>query len=205
MVQAGGTVANLVLGIGLAVALMLFPPASPTWRYFLLLGALVNLFQAGGYLMVSPFGGFGDWRAFLAGMPARRLWQSALTCAGLVISFAALYLGRAEIAAFSRGQQAWLLTALPYVTGGLVACAIAWLNPLDRMLVLTSAGASTFAGTCWLLWLGYLAQAHPARSELAPVAVASSPVAITLALAALAGWALWLGPGISFAGAPPRI
>lgn len=204
IVQAGGTAANLLLGAVLVAVLIFFSPVSPTWRYFLLLAALVNLFQAGGYLMIAPFGGFGDWMAFLDGMPARLAWQIGLTAAGTLISFAALYVGRAELAPFSQGQQAWLLTVLPYVVGGLVSCAIAWLNPLDRMLVVTSAGASTFGGTCWLLWVGYLATAHPARTDLPPAVVPSSPVLIALALAALAAWTFLLGPGISFAGAASR-
>jgi hypothetical protein len=210
MVQAGGTVANLLFGIAFAAALKLFPSASPAFRYFLLLSTLVNLFQAGGYLMVSPFAGFGDWKVFLDGMQDKLAWKIALTGAGILISVGALYFGRNEIAPFCpadnplRSQQAWLLTALPYVTGALVCCAVALLNPLDKSLVVTSAAAASLGGTCWLLWLGYLAAAHPAVSDLPPATIQFSPVAIGLALAALAAWTLMLGPGISFAAASRR-
>jgi hypothetical protein len=207
MIEAGGTAANLFAGLAFAAALILLRPASPAWRYFLLLSALVNLFQAGGYLMVSPFAGFGDWQAFLEGIRNKLPWKLALTGGGILISVLAAYFGQEEVAAFCgganprRSQQAWLLTALPYVTGALVSCAIAFLNPVDKVLVVTSAGAATLGGTFWLLWVGYLAGVHVAKPDLAPAAIEWNPGLIALALAALVAWAATLGPGISFAGA----
>jgi hypothetical protein len=211
MVEAGGTVANLAFGLVFALALVLLRPTSPAWRYFLLLSALVNLFQGGGYLMISPFAGFGDWKAFLDGMGNKLAWKLALTAIGLLISVAALHFGRDQLTSFDgvadppRSRELWVLTVLPYATGALVACVIAFLNPLDKLLVITSAAAATLGGTCWLLWLGYLAHVYPARSELAGGVVESSPIAMALALAALIAWAAVLGPGISFAqAASPR-
>jgi hypothetical protein len=205
-IEAGGTAANLIFGLTFAASLVLFRPASPAWRYFLLLSALVNLFQAGGYLMVSPFGSFGDWKAFLEGIRGKLAWKLALTAIGILISVAALQFGREEVSRFCgadplRSRQAWLLTALPYATGALVSCGIAFLNPVDKFLVLSSAAAATLGGTCWLLWVGYLAGAHAAKSNLPPATIDSSPILIALALAALVAWAMALGPGISFAGA----
>jgi hypothetical protein len=205
MIEAGGTTANLLFGLSFAAALVLFRPASPTWRYFLLLSAMVNLFQSGGYLMISPFADFGDWKAFLEGLSSKLVWQLTLTAIGILISVAALYFGRKEIEPFCgavnpfRGQQAWLLTALPYVTGALASCVIAFLNPIDKSLVVTSAAAATLGGTSWLLWVGYLTGIQAAKSELPPATVESNWILIMLALAALMTWAVTLGPGISFA------
>jgi hypothetical protein len=56
-------------------------------------------------------------------------------------------------------------------------------------------------GTFWLLWVGYLAGAHAANSDLPAAIVESNFILIALALAALVAWAALLGPGISFGGA----
>jgi len=207
MVEAGGTAANLIFGLIFVAGLILIRPASPTWRYFLLLSALVNLFLAGGYLMVSPLAGFGDWKAFLEGLSGKWAWTLALTAIGVLISLAALSFGREQIAWFCgatdppRSRQAWMLTALPYATGALVSCSIAFLNPVDKFLVVSSAGAATLGGTCWLLWVGYLAGSHAANWDFPPAIVESNFILIALALAAVVAWAALLGPGISFGGA----
>jgi hypothetical protein len=202
-IQAGGTAANLVLGLLFVAALVLFRPSSPGWRYFFWLSAMVNLFQAGGYLMASPFGRFGDWYAFCDEIYGRLGWQIALSVAGLLISIATLQFGLKEFAPFCgsvepwRTRQIWLLTALPYAAGGLVSCLIALLNPVDKILVATSAGAATFAGTSWILWIGYLTKVH-APTAGKPIAIESNPLLIAFTLIALALWAIALGPGIKF-------
>jgi hypothetical protein len=200
-IEAAGTAANLALGLCCAVAIAFFGPLSPTWRYFLWLCAIINLFQAGGYLLVSPFGRFGDWRNFLDGINAQLVWKVALTVAGLLISVATLQFGCKQLGYFLaqedplRGRQAWLLTALPFGIGAVVSCSIALLNPVDKLLALTSAGAATLGGTSWLLWIGYLAPSIAARTVVRPIVLVSSPIAIALALIALAVWVFVLGPG----------
>ena len=164
---------------------------------------MVNLLQAGGYLMIAPFFRLGDWNAFLHGLRPQIGWKLALTALGLAISIATLHFGRRELAPFCgadnplRSQQAWLLTALPYVVGGLLSCAIALLNPIGKMLIVTSAGAATFGGTSGLLWIGYTIGVVAVPASGKPPIIESSPTLIVLALVALAVWAIVLGPGIT--------
>jgi len=200
-IEAAGTAANVALGICCAMAIVLFGSLSPTWRYFFWLCAIINLFQAGGYLLVSPFGRFGDWKNFLDGINAQLVWKVALTAAGLLISVATLQFGCNQLGYFLtqedplRSRQAWLLTVLPFGVGAVVSCSIALLNPVDKLLVLTSAGAATLGGTSWLLWIGYLAPSIAPRTMARPIVLVSSPIAIALALIALAVWVFVLGPG----------
>lgn len=202
-VEAAGTIANLALGLGCAMAIAFFAPFSPSWRYFLWLSMSINLFQAGGYLLVSPFGRFGDWNNFLDGIDAQFVWKLVLTAAGLLISVATLQFSCNQLGFFLspedplRGRQAWLLTALPYAVGAIVSCGIALLNPVDKLLVLTSAGAATLGGTCWILWAGHLAPAIAPRTTAKPIVLASNSIAIALAVVALVVWAFVLGPGTS--------
>jgi len=183
-IEAAGTAANFALGLCCALAIAFYEPFSPTWRYFLWLSAMINLFQAGGYLLVSPFGRFGDWNNFLDGVDAQLGWRLALTAAGLLISMATL-------------QFAWLLTALPFAIGAIASCSIALLNPVDKLLVLTSAAAATLGGTSWILWIGHLAPAIAPRTTARPIMLAPNPVVIALAVVALGVWAFVLGPGAS--------
>jgi hypothetical protein len=207
-VQAGGTVANLVAGLAFAAALRAAAarpePSPPTAaRYFLWLAAVVNLLQAGGYLMVSPFGGFGDWTLFLTDLSAAGAWQFGLTAAGLALTLAAIFFAVRTLAGFvdpappRRARRAWLLTAVPYVTGGLVACVAALRNPLGGPLVVTSAAASTFGGTCCLLWVGYLTGVLGPRTTGSGARFALHPAILALAVIALGIWIVALAPGIT--------
>lgn len=201
-VEAAGTIANLVFGLLFFAALISCTAASPVARYFLWLSAMVNLLQAGGYLMLSPFLGFGDWAAFLDGLRRAFAWKLALTALGLLISFAALEFGRLALEPFCgasnpvRSRQAWLLTAWPYAVGGIVSCAVAFLHPASRALVLTSAAAATFGGTSWLLWIGYLTTRLPPATTEGPLVIAGQPALMAAGLAALVFWALAFAPGI---------
>jgi len=207
-IEAAGTAANFALGLGCALAIAFFELPSPAWRYFLWLSAMINLFQAGGYLLVSPFGRFGDWNNVLDGVDAQLAWKLALTAAGLLISIATLQFGCRQLGFFLspedplRGSQAWLLTALPFAIGAIVSCAVALLNPVDKLLVFTSAAAATLGGTFWILWIGRLAPGIAPRTAR-PIALASNPMAIALAVVALGLWAFVLGPGASIRA--PRI
>ncbi len=197
-IEAAGTAANFALGLCCALAIAFSVP-SPTWRYFLWLSAMINLFQAGGYLLVSPFGRFGDWNNVLDGIDAQLAWKLVLTAAGLLISIGTLQFGCRQLGSFLspedplRGREAWLLTALPFAVGAIVSCAIALLNPVDKLLVLTSAAAATLGGTSWILWIGYLAPAIAPRTTSRPVVLASNPMVVALAVVALGVWAFVLG------------
>lgn len=157
--KAGGTIVNLLLGIGFFAWLRSAKKPSGPVYYFLWLSMTVNLLQGGGYLMVSPLAGFGDWKDFIEGLDHRLAWKLGLTAVGLAISCAALFvairtveplLGRESRARAARAR--WLCW-LPYVfAGGLVFSIAALFNPGGKIFVLTSAAAH-IGGTAWLAWL----------------------------------------------------
>ncbi len=158
LISAAGSFVNLDTGL---VAWFLIRGArSATVRYFLWLFAAISLFQAGGYLMVSPLAGFGDWNAFVTDLPYPFLWRLLLTALGVGISFGALFLSLKGIKPFLvRGTSmiptARKLTWVPYLTGGVVSVLSGLYNPVGWSLVLISAAAASFGGTAWLAWLPF--------------------------------------------------
>jgi hypothetical protein len=100
IVEAGGTVVNLLLGMAALVALRALPGLSSSWRYFLFLSLLVNLFLGAGYLLVSPVFGFGDWSLFIQGLRSPMRWKIGLSAAGLGLLCSALALGQRELEVF---------------------------------------------------------------------------------------------------------
>jgi len=91
-VAAAGTVANLFMGAVLLGPLYAFSPRTGNWYYFGWLGAAVNLFMGGGYLMASPLFDFGDWQEFVRGLWPELVWRIGLVILGGVISGGALLL-----------------------------------------------------------------------------------------------------------------
>jgi hypothetical protein len=155
---AGGTLANVLLGAILMGWLHVRRPATAQAYYFVWLAAVVNLLQGGGYLLTSPFFGFGDWKAFLAGLEPQLVWKVGLTSVGLAISCVALWAGVRSLtpllpASGEAKRVARLLAWLPYlVIGGGVFTLAAALNPLGPGFMLTTALAH-LGGCAWLAWL----------------------------------------------------
>ncbi|MDB4946961.1 MAG: hypothetical protein JWP97_6495 [Labilithrix sp.] len=203
-VSAAGTVANLVVGAALFGILRSGRAgASPPGRYFMWLLMVISLLQGGGYLMVSPLFGFGDWGAFLEGYdPATTTaLQVVLTAIGISISLAAVFIGRRWLApllpAGGQATEARRLCLIPYAAGAVVFLVAALLDP-RRSLALIGLLAAHLAGTAWLAWfLPYLVKDGPAAAA-APLP-RSRAFLVAGAVAALVAVAL-LGPSIRFAG-----
>ena len=158
-VKAGGTVMNLVLGLACALAAHRYRRRNHL-RYGLWLCAVVSLLMGGGYLMVDPLGGFGDWTAFVKGLEPAWLWRAGLTATGVGISLGALFWGRRTIGWFAgedpsgwQGTAKWLCLT-PYFVGGGVVAGSALLNPEGMKYAFTSALAN-FGGAAWLVWLAF--------------------------------------------------
>lgn len=176
--KAGGTLANLLFGLGFGAWLRAAKKPSAHLYYFLWLAMTVNLLQAGGYLMVSPLAGFGDWKDFVRGLPHGWLWRLGLTALGLAISSAALLaavrtleplLGRQVE---QRQRRARWLCWLPYgFAGALVFSLAALLNPGGKIFLLTSAAAH-LGGTAWLAWLPAWVKGPRAATRDEPLALA---------------------------------
>lgn len=198
--EAGGTLMNVLVG---GLAWLAWPHVrrrSAHLAYFTWLSLAANLLPAGGYLMVSPLAGFGDWRAFVTGLEPQLAWRLGLTALGVVLSCAALALVvRAAgplVGGGSESQRRARLRPLAWVpylfAGALVFPLSAAFNPYGPRFVLTTLAAH-LGGSAWLIW--------------APEWLRAAPDAPALALARHNGWLLAgalgtlflvavLGPGV---------
>ena len=146
--KAGGTLANLAVGLTLWGGLRAARPRSAHVYGFLWLAMTVNLLQAGGYLLVSPLGGFGDWKEFIVGLDAPLVWRLGLTATGLALSSLALAIARATVEPLlgrdpgERRRRVRALCWIPYLfVGGGVFSVAALLNPGGPVFFFTSAAA----------------------------------------------------------------
>jgi hypothetical protein len=205
-VTAAGTLANLLVGLAALAALRRAPAASPHARFFLWLLAMANLFPAGGYLMVSPLAGFGDWRDFLQGLEPSLPWRLGLTLGGVALSAASLWAGVRNLEpllgpeAADRKPRARWLCWLPYLfAGGLTFLLSAAFNPYGRVFVLTTAAAH-LGGCAWLAWLPEWV--HGARRDTPAAApeIGRHRGWLLAGACAFAFVVFVLGPGIRFHG-----
>lgn len=160
LVEAGGTLANLLAGLLFWIALRAAGTASPWARYFLLLCCAYNLFTGTGYFLFSGVTNFGDWAQVIAGIYPHWLWRMLLVVLGAVSYYGAVRLvgtGLVRYVGVPRVQQSRLrkLTMAPYFTAVLLASGAALLNPLGLQLLWQSALPATMGGQSGLLWLQY--------------------------------------------------
>jgi hypothetical protein len=160
-VAAGGTLANLALGLLAAAALRVLRGASGPGRFFLWLSMTVNLLQSAGYWLFSGLGNVGDWAVVVEGWTphgALRVGLAALGgaayCAFVLFSLRELSprLGTGP----GRLPLAVSLTVVSYIVGGALYVAAGFLNPVGKHLVLISAAAASFGGTSGLAWMAQL-------------------------------------------------
>ena len=126
--------------------------------FFVWILAMLNLFPAGGYLMVSPLAGFGDWKEFLQGLQPVAAWKAGLTALGLVLSGLTIFVGVRTIepllgrAPEDRKPRARRLAWTPYVFSAVVFMLAAAFNPYGPVFIVTTALAH-LGGCAWLVWL----------------------------------------------------
>ena len=118
----------------------------------------VNLLQAGGYLLFSGVGNFGDWADVLAGLTPVWPWRTGLTVLGAVTYVLVIWLALLELRPFLaepdwRRGGAKDLTIVPYITGGILYTVAGIFNPVGMMLVGLSAAAASFGGTSGMAWM----------------------------------------------------
>lgn len=168
ILTAAGTVVNILFGFGGWVLLRKFKNISVQSSYFLWLFTIVNLLQAGGYLLFSPLAGFGDWTLFVSNLNYQLVWKVGLTVLGAGLSYVGLIIGTREFAYFLTGskeqklQIAKNLILLPYTVGGVVSCLAA----LFHSGGLFSAIAASFGGTAWMLLIFKKVKKIPTSSSI---------------------------------------
>ncbi len=207
--KAGGTLANLLFGLGFAAWLRAMRRPTGPLYYFVWLAMTVNLLQAGGYLMVSPLAGFGDWKEFIRGLAQPLLWRLVLTALGLVISGAALRFAVGTLEPLlgswleERRQRSRWLCWLPYgFAGALVFSVAALFNPGGKVFLLTSAAAH-LGGTAWLAWLPAWIRPSQSAVPTTPLAIGRHHGWIAAGLVAVLVCIFVLGPAVYLPGARP--
>lgn len=203
VVAAGGTLANLIIGV-LSWAAMRAVKQSARWRYLLWLLMTFNLFDAGGYFLFSGIGNIGDWSAVVAGWQPAWAWRVGLTAFGTVTYFFLFvplclralrpFLGKNAKIRVRRARQ---LTLVPYLTGGILSCVAGALNPVGPLLILISAAAASFGGHSGLAWMWILLRnPRVPSSEFQMPEIERSWGWIIAALVLALGFITGLGPGV---------
>src|SRR5208337_1680839 len=201
LVEAGGTLVNLVAALVFWIALRTAKHASMPTRYFLLITCAFNLFTGTGYFFLSGVTNFGDWAAVISGLHPHWLWRALLVVVGACSYYAAVLvvgIGVVRYVGIPRPQQGRLrkLTMVPYLSAILLASVAGLLNPLGIQLLWQSALPATAGGQSGLLWLQYYIprQTEPERS---PGQVARSYVWIGVAAGLAFLYVVVLGRGIT--------
>jgi len=167
LVEAGGTLANLVAGLIFWLALRSAKHASGPICYFLLLACAYNLFTGTGYFFFSGVTDFGDWAAVISGLYPHWFWRALLVIVGASSYFAAALvvgIGLVRYVGIPRHEQNRLrkFTIVPYFSAILLAIVAGLLNPLGMQLLWQSALPASAGGQSGLLWLQYYI---PRRTE----------------------------------------
>jgi hypothetical protein len=201
LVEAGGTLVNLLAALLFWLVLGASRRASVAVRYFLLITFAFNLFSGTGYFLFSGVTDFGDWAAVIAGLHPHWLWRTALVVVGAASYYAsarAIGVGLVRFAGVPRERQRRLrsLTIVPYVSGIVLSSAAALLNPSGIQLLWQSALPAAAGGQSGLLWLRYVIPSSAASQESQALLRRNYPWVIGGAILALA-FVLLLGRGIT--------
>lgn len=202
-VAAGGTLANLALGLLAAAGLRAARGASGPVRLFLWLSATVNLFQAAGYWLFSGIGGIGDWAKVIEAWAPSWAFRAGLALAGGAAYWGIVRWSLRELVpllgpAPGIWRRAVPLTVIPYVAGGVLYVAAGLLNPVSPRLVLVSAAAASFGGASGLAWMAQFLRNErrfPPHPDPA-LALPRDAAWITAGAVVAALFVLVLGPGV---------
>lgn len=200
-IQAAGTAMNLVAGGLFCLLLKVNRRASPWTRFMLWLCMSYNLFQGGGYLLVSPLLGLGDWGQFLMNISTPLAWRIGLCALGAGITLLAARLALREFDAFIGGDtlrmyRARLLTVIPYLTAGVLSCLSGLRNRGGLDVVIGSSFAATFGGMAWLAFLSFYVKPLAQSATTGPAPMNRNQIWLCLGVAAVAVSFFILGPGI---------
>lgn len=159
VLAAGGSVANLILASLCYLGMRLRRNAPGSVHYFLWLMFALNVLMPFGYLFFSGISGFGDWGVVVDGLPYYWLFRALVALTGAALYFLVaprillpglnVYLGGDRDVRSTRAKE---LALTPYLAGGTTFVIAGVLNPVSVWLVLLSAVAASFGGTCWLAY-----------------------------------------------------
>ena len=201
LVEAGGTLANLIAAIVFWVFLRAAGRASMSVRYFLVLACAFNLFAGTGYFLFSGVTDFGDWAIVISGLHPHWVWRMALVVVGAASYYAAVRAVGVWLVRFGGvPRQQWRrlrrLTIAPYVSAIVLMSVGALLNPLGIQLLWQSALPATAGGQSGMLWLPYAIPRKAAPQANQALVRRDWPWVVAAAILALL-FLLLLGRGIT--------
>lgn len=172
LVEAGGTLVNLLAALTFWIVLQSARNVSPHWRSFLVLCCTFNLFGGTGYFFFSGVTNFGDWAEVIRGVYPHWFWRTLLIVVGISAYFAAVRIVGALIVRYlgiprndHRRLRRFTFTA--YFSAIVISSLGGLLNPIGMQLMWESALPATAGAYSGLLWLQYYIpqQAVPERKS----------------------------------------
>lgn len=204
LVDAGGTIVNLIAAAVFWMLLRSAQRASAATRMFLLLTCAFNLFAGTGYFLFSGVTNFGDWAAVIAGLQPHALWRAVLIVAGALGYWGALVVAGTSLfryVGFERGtdrRRVSHLMLMAYLNAVLISCLGGALNPLGIEYVFFSALPATAGAGSGLLYMQYYARKN-VRPAVPVEPINRSFVWIGVAAACALLFIFVLGRGIQLA------
>jgi hypothetical protein len=163
LVDAGGTIVNLIAAAAFWLLLRGAVRTSAATRLLLLLGCAFNLFAGTGYFLFSGVTNFGDWAAVIQGLQPHVLWRVLLVVGGVLGYWGALVVAGSSLIRYvglPRSQRGRILriTLAAYLSAVVLACIAASFNPEGIRLVIVSALPATAGAGSGLLYMQFYAR-----------------------------------------------
>ena len=203
LVALAGPIASLLPGIVAFSFLGAVSNAVTRLKYLIWHFGTVNLMLAAGYMLFSGVSGLGDfgtgeYGVFFQGQP-ELLYRVVLSVLGLGAYLVVIRAALRKMDSFIGGDgservgRAQMLSLVSYLTGGVVAVLIGFLNPYGIVIVLVSSLASSMGGTSGLAWMMQLLDRKKATGAV-PFVLGRSWAWISASAAFLLAYAAVLGP-----------
>jgi len=196
LVEAGGTLVNLIVGIGSLLMSRAMGACANARYFFWLLGAL-NLLPGAGYFFFSGIIGFGDWNEVIRGLPHHGLLRGGMILFGAVLYVGVLRALAMTVRPFAHGRKEYnTVGRLPYYAACLFSCVAGAFDPMGIKLLLVSTIPAAFGGSSGLMWADSFLKSSGDGEEL----WVRRQVGWWIAAVMLGGvYVGVLGPGIRFA------
>jgi hypothetical protein len=194
-VSAGGTLANLAVGI-VSMMLSIVAGKRANLRYFLWLFGALNLLSGAGYFLFSGALGIGDWQQVIAGLPHYAAMRILMALFGAILYVSFLRLIAMEVHPFLASQGDYsALARWPYLVACAVDCLAGAFDPMGVRLLLISTIPAVFGGFSGLLWANVFLPKFCVNS---PLTVQRSVALWVLAVIVAGLFVGVLGPGVVF-------
>ena len=193
LVDAGGTLVNLIVGALCMLAASRLRSANP--RYFFWLLGAANLLLGAGYFLFSGVLGLGDWADLIAGLPHPLALRVAMSATGAALyAWSVRWIGIGIRPYVRRRGDYNTAGRLPYYASCCFWSLAGAFDPLGFRLMLLSTIPASLGGLSGLMWADGLMP----RSAPAELTVRRSPGWWVAAVAIGSVFLLTVARGIEF-------